>query len=47
LEAAANGGIKLHPTSLAALHSHRHGGQLLPWVLCALLAGVLLVLIIA
>jgi ubiquinone biosynthesis protein len=47
LEAAANGGIKLHPTSLAALHSHRHAGQLLPWVLCVLLAGALLVLIIA
>jgi ubiquinone biosynthesis protein len=46
LEAAANGGIKLHPSSLAALHGHRHGA-LLPWVLCAVLAGALLVLVIA
>jgi len=45
LEAAAHGGIKLHPSSLAALHGNRHGA-LLPWVLCALLAGALLVLII-
>jgi hypothetical protein len=36
----------LHPSSLAALHGHRHGA-LLPWVLCAVLAGALLVLIVA
>ena len=44
--AVQNGGIKLHPSSLAALHAHRHGGQLLPWVLCAVLACVVLVLIV-
>jgi ubiquinone biosynthesis protein len=44
LEAAADGGIKLHPTSLAALHRQRGGSQLLPWLLCTVLAIVLLVM---
>ena len=47
LEAAATGGIKLHPSSLAALHGQRHGAALLPWLLCAVLACILLVVMIA
>jgi ubiquinone biosynthesis protein len=47
LEAAADGGFKLHPASLAALHRQRSGSQLLPWVLCLVLAVAVLVLIVA
>jgi ubiquinone biosynthesis protein len=47
LEAAAEGGIKLHPSSIAALHGQRSGAQVLPWVLCGVLAVALLVLLIS
>ncbi|MEM7021304.1 MAG: 2-polyprenylphenol 6-hydroxylase [Pseudomonadota bacterium] len=46
LEAAADGGIKLHPASLAALQREGASNQLLPWALCGLLAIVVVVLLV-
>jgi ubiquinone biosynthesis protein len=47
LEAVANGGLKLHPTSLAALLGPRSkGAGVLPWILCLILAGLVLGLLI-
>jgi ubiquinone biosynthesis protein len=48
LEAMADGGVKLHPTSLAAFVGQRRtpSAQLLPWLLCLLLGGVLLGLLL-
>jgi ubiquinone biosynthesis protein len=46
MEVAAEG-IRLHPTSIVALIGQRAGAQMLPWVLCVLLAGMLLVVILA
>jgi len=45
VEVAAEG-IRLHPASIAALIGQRAGAQMLPWVLCVLLAGMLLVVIL-
>jgi ubiquinone biosynthesis protein len=47
LEAIAEGGLKLHPTSLAALLGRRgKGSGPLPWMLCLILAGLVLGLLI-
>jgi ubiquinone biosynthesis protein len=47
LEAVADGGLKLHPTSLAALLGPRSkGAGALPWILCLILAGLVLGLLI-
>jgi len=48
LEAMADGGVKLHPTSLAAFAGQRRSpsAQLLPWLLCLLLGGILLGLLL-
>jgi ubiquinone biosynthesis protein len=45
LEVVADGGVKLHPTSIAALSGRRSRTRdgALPWVLCLILAGILLV----
>jgi len=45
VEVAAEG-ITLHPASIAALIGQRAGAQMLPWVLCVLLAGLLLVVLL-
>jgi hypothetical protein len=43
LEDVADGGIRLHPASLEALRGRRSkGGDVLPWVLCLILALILL-----
>ncbi|MGH6943687.1 MAG: 2-polyprenylphenol 6-hydroxylase [Geminicoccaceae bacterium] len=47
MQAAAEGGIKLHPASLAALHGQRGGAHMLPWILCLLLLVLLLVAILS
>jgi ubiquinone biosynthesis protein len=42
-DALADGGLKLHPASLAALMGRRpRPPGLLPWALCLALAGILL-----
>jgi ubiquinone biosynthesis protein len=46
MEVAA-GGIRLHPESIVALIGQRAGAQMLPWVLCVLLAGLLLIVALA
>jgi ubiquinone biosynthesis protein len=48
LEVVADGGIRLHPTSLAALSGRRskNRGGVLPWVLCLILAGIVLALLL-
>jgi len=48
LEVVADGGIRLHPTSLAALSGRRSKsrGGVLPWVLCLILAGIVLALML-
>jgi ubiquinone biosynthesis protein len=47
LEAVTSGGVKLDPASLAAIGGRGSGGRLLPWTLCALLAGLLLGVLLA
>ncbi|HZA66576.1 MAG TPA: 2-polyprenylphenol 6-hydroxylase [Geminicoccaceae bacterium] len=47
LEAVGDGGLKLHPTSLAALLGPRNrGAGALPWTLCLILAGLVLGLLL-
>jgi ubiquinone biosynthesis protein len=47
LEAVGEGGLKLHPTSLAALLGPRNrGAGVLPWTLCLILAGLVLGLLL-
>jgi ubiquinone biosynthesis protein len=47
LEAVVEGGLKLHPSSLAALLvRHRRGSGVLPWTLCLILAGLVLGMLI-
>ena len=47
LEAVGDGGLKLHPTSLAALLRPRNrGAGALPWTLCLILAGLVLGLLL-
>jgi ubiquinone biosynthesis protein len=47
LEALAEGGLRLHPTSIAALLGrHRKGSGLVPWVLLLVLAGLVLGMLI-
>jgi ubiquinone biosynthesis protein len=46
LQAVADGGLKLHPTSLAALLGRRKGSGL-AWILCLILAGLVLALLIS
>jgi hypothetical protein len=48
LEEVAEGGIRLHPASLAILSGRRSKGRgaLLPWTLCLILAGLVLGLLI-
>jgi ubiquinone biosynthesis protein len=44
LEAVADGGVKLHPTSIEALGGRRSkGSAVLPWMLCLVLGIILLV----
>ena len=43
LEAVADGGVKLHPTSIEALGGRRKGSAVLPWMLCLVLGIILLV----
>jgi ubiquinone biosynthesis protein len=44
LEVVADGGIRLHPTSIDALSGRRSKARagVLPWVLCLILAGIVL-----
>jgi ubiquinone biosynthesis protein len=47
LEAVGEGGLKLHPTSLAALLGPRNrGAGVLAWTLCLILAGLVLGLLL-
>jgi ubiquinone biosynthesis protein len=46
LESVADGGLKLHPTSLAALLGRRRKGSGLAWTLCLILAGVVVGLLL-
>jgi ubiquinone biosynthesis protein len=46
LQAVADGGLKLHPTSLAALLGRRKESGL-AWILCLILAGLVLALLIS
>jgi ubiquinone biosynthesis protein len=46
LEAVADGGLKLHPASLAALLGRRGKGSGLAWALCLILAGVVVGLLL-
>ena len=44
LQAAVERGVKLHPSSVAALnHGHSGRTRLLPWALCLILGGALVV----
>ena len=48
LEVVVDGGIKLHPTSIEALSGRRSKsrGGVLPWMLCLILAGIVLALLL-
>jgi len=46
LESVADGGLKLHPTSLAALLGRRGRGSGLAWALCLVLAGLVMGLLL-
>jgi ubiquinone biosynthesis protein len=48
LDVMAEGGVRLHPTTIAALRAPRHrgGGSLLAWGLCLILAGLALGLLL-
>jgi hypothetical protein len=48
LDVMAEGGLRLHPTTVAALRGRRNPrvGGALPWILCLMLAGLALGLLL-